>query len=77
MKVMAITDFKAHALQVLNTVSKEHEDVIITKRGKPLAKIIPFKSEEKSNVSGKLKDMVINVGDIETPFGSEIWESAE
>lgn len=77
MKVMTITDFKTHAFQIINNISKEHEGIIITKSDKPLVKIIPFCSEEKSNVSGKLKDMLINIDDIETPLGVEMWENVE
>lgn len=45
MKTMAVTEFKAHALKVLDNISKDQEDIIITKRGKPLAKVIPFRNE--------------------------------
>lgn len=77
MRSMAITDFKAHALKVLDKVSKDQEDVIITKRGKPLAKIVPFRTDEEVNKSGKLKDMLIHMGDIETPLGADLWESSK
>ena len=38
MKTMAITDFKMHALQVLGEVAETREPVVVTKRGKPLAR---------------------------------------
>lgn len=42
MKTMPVTDFKAHALKVLGEVAETRESVLVTKRGKPLAEIVPF-----------------------------------
>ncbi|HMS83990.1 MAG TPA: type II toxin-antitoxin system Phd/YefM family antitoxin [Nitrospira sp.] len=42
MKTMAVTDFKAHVLKVLGKVAKTREPVVGTKRGTPLAEIVPF-----------------------------------
>ncbi|MBN2301576.1 MAG: type II toxin-antitoxin system Phd/YefM family antitoxin [Lentisphaerae bacterium] len=36
-KTLAITEFKAHALQILADVAKTKEPVVVTKRGKALA----------------------------------------
>lgn len=52
MKTMTITDFKAHALQVIGEVAQSKEPVIVTKRGKPLAEVIPF--TEKHPSAGRL-----------------------
>ena len=76
MKFMAISYFKSHALRVLNTVAHEHESVTITKRGKPLAKVVPFTSSESKPHPGKLADTLIYEKDIITPLGDKIWEAA-
>ncbi|MCI5209926.1 MAG: type II toxin-antitoxin system Phd/YefM family antitoxin [Candidatus Electrothrix sp. ATG2] len=47
MKTMAISQFKAHALRIISQIAENHEPMIITKRGKPLARILPY--EEKSS----------------------------
>ena len=39
-------DLRFHLKEILDTVSRG-EEVIITVRGKPQAKLVPFKSEEK------------------------------
>jgi prevent-host-death family protein len=46
MKTMAISEFKAHALKVLNEVAKTQETIVITKRGKPLAQVVPYRKSE-------------------------------
>ena len=46
MKTMAISVFKARALQVLDTVSKTKESVVVTRRGRPLAEVVPFRAQK-------------------------------
>ena len=41
MQTMGISEFKARALTVLDQVDKNQEEIAITKRGKPLARIVP------------------------------------
>ena len=49
MKTMAISEFKAHALKVLNEVAKSQETIVITKRGKPLAQVVPFEIRNEAS----------------------------
>jgi len=75
MTTYSISHAKTHLLKLLDQFNMRKEPFIITKRGKPIAKVEPYK-EEKSivNVSGLLKDTVIEEKDILTPFGEEEWE---
>ncbi|HEY1477644.1 MAG TPA: type II toxin-antitoxin system Phd/YefM family antitoxin [Chthoniobacterales bacterium] len=41
MKKMAAGSFKANCLAVMDEVQAKHETVVITKRGKPVAKLVP------------------------------------
>lgn len=41
MKKMAAGSFKANCLAVMDEVQAKHESVIITKHGKPVAKLVP------------------------------------
>ena len=75
MKKLAITDFKAHALQVLGQVSKTKEPVLVTKRGKPLAKVIPYSTSKP--VPGKLTDALVFEKDIVSPLGKEMWNACK
>jgi prevent-host-death family protein len=77
MKTMGISQFKAHALKILDQVAKTHEEILITKRGKPLAQIIPCQNKDKNPVPGKLADAFIFEKDIITPLGEEMWESSK
>ncbi len=41
MKKMAAGAFKANCLAVMDEVQAKHETVVITKHGKPVAKLVP------------------------------------
>ena len=46
MKKMAAGSFKANCLAVMDEVRAKHETVVITKHGKPVAKLVPLNREE-------------------------------
>lgn len=74
MKTMAISKFKAHALKILNEVAKSQETIVITKRGKPIAQVVPHRKPEMKPTPGKLADTFVFEKDIITPLGEELWE---
>jgi prevent-host-death family protein len=76
MRTMPVTRFKAHALAVLEEVSQTRESVVLTRRGKPIAEIIPFSGESAVPQPGQLASMVVREHDIVTPFGDEDWEAS-
>lgn len=71
MKTMSVTDFKAHALKVLGEVAETRESVLVTKRGKPLAEIVPFAG--KCTAPGRLAEALVFEDDIVTPLGEAEW----
>jgi prevent-host-death family protein len=77
MKTMAISEFKAHALKVLNEVAKYQEIIVITKRGKPIAQVIPHRKSEMKPTPGKLADAFVFEKDIVTPLGEGLWEACQ
>jgi len=70
-----VSKFKAHALQILNRVSRTGESVVITKRGKPLARVIPYTGERADAEMGGLIDTVSFLGDLVSPLGEDDWEA--
>jgi prevent-host-death family protein len=70
---MSAGEFKAHCLQVMETVRKKHETIIITKRGVPVAKLVPFEEEPKS-LFGFMKGALTIQEDITKPL-EEPWDA--
>ncbi|HOS97011.1 MAG TPA: type II toxin-antitoxin system prevent-host-death family antitoxin [Deltaproteobacteria bacterium] len=77
MKKMGISQFKAHALKILDQVAKTHEEIVITKRGKPLAQIIPCQNKDTNPEPGTLADAFTFEHDIITPLGEELLKSSK
>jgi len=67
MKTMPAGKFKVHCLAVMDEVASKREAVIITKRGKPVAKLVPV-SKEKDDIFGFLKGKGKVLGDIVSPI---------
>lgn len=68
METLSISQFKAGFFLVLEKVEKEKKKFLITKRGKPIAEIVPVESKQKNS---PLKDTVIFVGDIVSPVAED------
>jgi prevent-host-death family protein len=66
MKTMAAGLFKARCLAVMDEVQAKRETIVITKRGKPVVKLVPADAE-KDDFYGFLKGKVKIVGDVVSP----------
>ena len=74
MKKMPAGKFKARCLTVMEEVRATREPVLITKRGRPVAKLVPPDSSSDDFI-GRLEGIVRVVGDIESPVEPpESWE---
>lgn len=75
MKTMAAGQFKARCLKVMDEVKNTREPVVITKKGKPVAKLVPPDTPPR-DILGCLKGVIEIVGDIESPVvPPEEWEA--
>ncbi len=72
MQSLSVSKFKATCLAVVEGVAKSKKPVIITKRGKPIAELIPY---EEAYEQVPLKDTVAFMGDIISPVTAEDWET--
>ena len=61
--------FKAECLALLDRVAETGEELIVTKRGRPVARIVPVAKGERSTLLGSVEI----IGDITAPIGEE-WE---
>lgn len=76
MKTIAAAVFKARCLTLMEDVRSTREPLLITKRGKPIAKLVPAEPPTREFI-GSLKGVFRIVGDIESPaVPSEDWETS-
>ncbi len=64
--------FKAECLQLMDDVANGHEEVIITKRGKPVARLTAL--EKPKTTFGCMAGTVTILGDIMSPIDDE-WDA--
>jgi prevent-host-death family protein len=68
MQEVAISEFKAKCLSLLEEVSKTRTPLRVTRRGKPIADVVPASSEtEERSWIGSMSDSIDIVGDIVSP----------
>lgn len=70
---MPAGEFKAKCLKVLDDVQRQRKQVIVTKRGKPVAKLVPVNDHPESLI-GSMRGTMEILGDIVSPIDVQ-WEA--
>jgi len=66
--------FKSRALQYFREIERTGRPIIITDRGRPVAKIVPY-SENPEQLLNDLRHTVVQYSDPLKPVGVEDWEA--
>ena len=53
-KTVPAGEFKARCLALLDRVASTGEPLVVTKRGRPVAKLVPVEREGRSNLAGSV-----------------------
>jgi prevent-host-death family protein len=69
-------EFKTNCLRLMDQVAQRRVPIIITKRGKPVAKLVPL-SEEPIDIFGRMAGTIRICGDIISPIDVEWGGDAE
>ena len=72
-RTMKASEFKAKCLKLMDEVAASGEEIVITKNGKPTARLVPYRERPKTLFGidrGKLEIL----GDIISPIDVE-WEA--
>lgn len=72
--VVPAGEFKARCLSLLDLVNDSRQAITITKRGKPVARLVPLVPGKPLKRFGWLAGLVSSEGDIVSPVG-EPWEA--
>jgi prevent-host-death family protein len=77
MQEVAISEFKAKCLALLEQVRKTKKPIRVTRFGKPVAEVVPpSPSAEPADWLGSMAGTIEIVGDIESPVIEETdWEA--
>jgi prevent-host-death family protein len=72
-RIIKASEFKAKCLALLDEVERTGDKLVITKKGKPVAEVIPHKPAKRSPL-GIWKGRMEILGDIISPIDVE-WEA--
>ncbi len=67
--------FKAKCLRILDEVQRTRKEVVITKRGKPVARLVPT-DDAMPEVFGRMRGTIKILGDIISPIDVK-WNADE
>jgi len=70
---MGAGEFKTKCLHLLDEVQRSRKEILITKRGRPVARLVPAE-EIPAPLFGRMKGTIEICGDIIAPTG-ERWET--
>ncbi len=73
MKNIQASEFKAKCLKIMDDVARTGEEVVITKNGKAISKLVPYR-EPRQSLFGIHAGKLIIHGDILAPIGDE-WKA--
>lgn len=75
MRNVPATEFKAKCLELMDRVAERRESYVITKRGRPVAKLVPVEPKPKDSIFGCLRGKATITGDIVGPaVPADAWE---
>ena len=75
-EIVSKSKFKAHALELFREVERTGREIIITDRGRPVLKVVPY-AAEPSRLLSELRDSVVRYDDPEEPVAAGDWDALE
>ena len=75
-RTMNASEFKAKCLQLMDEVAESGDEIVITKNGKPVSRLVPYREKPQAPF-GRYKDLIQVHGDIVSPMPAEWFEDPE
>ena len=72
-RVVKASEFKAKCLKLMDEVAESGEEIIITKNGRPVSRLLPYRQRAKT-LFGRDRDRLLILGDIGEPLDVE-WDA--
>jgi len=68
--------FKAKALELLRKVEETGGELIVTDRGRPVARVVPY-AADPDRLLNELRESVVRYDDPELPVDAGAWEALD
>ena len=76
LRTIKASEFKAKCLKIMDEVAETGQDIIITKNGRPVSRLIPYR-KPPSTFFGADKGKIKILGDIVSPMPAEWFEDPD
>jgi prevent-host-death family protein len=70
---IAAAEFKVNCLRLMDEVARQRRPIVITKRGKPIAKLVPIEEQQPIDLFGRMAGSIKICGDIISPIDEDEW----
>ncbi|MDE2815579.1 MAG: type II toxin-antitoxin system Phd/YefM family antitoxin [Chloroflexota bacterium] len=75
-RVVKASEFKAKCLRLMDEVAASGEEIIITKRGRPVSRLAPYREKSKLEF-GRNRDNIRCLDDIVEPMPADWFEDGD
>lgn len=74
---LGISEFKSRCLSLIDDLQREGGSLVVTRRGKPVAEVVPYRGESSRSVVGVLRHEGPLPEDLADLSFADLWESAK
>jgi prevent-host-death family protein len=74
-KTVAISELKAHCLRLVDEVARRRRELVVTKRGKPIARVVPLEDVRADDALARLRGTVLGGDRVEDFDTGVVWEA--
>ena len=74
MKTIKASEFKAKCLSLMDDVAQTGEEIVVTKNGKPVSRLVPVQTRPRE-VYGLHRDMWQLMDDLVEPLNESDWDA--
>lgn len=72
-RTIKASEFKAKCLKLMDEVAESGEEIIVTKNGQPVSRLLPYREKPRSPF-GRDRDIIRIHGDLDEPIDVE-WDA--
>jgi prevent-host-death family protein len=73
---VSTSQLKARCSELVEQVASRRDVLVITRRGRPVARLVPVEAEDRRSLFGFARGVITVSGDLIEPIGVA-WEAAE
>ncbi len=72
---VAVSELKTHCLRLVEQVARERRGLIVTKRGKPIARLVPVGDVDADEALARLRGTLVGGDRVEDFDTGSVWEA--